>query len=238
MAKAKLKNKNAQTTGNELIENPEALAEKLTGFEQFLVKHKTIVLSVGVIIALAIGGILGYRYYIDRQDNLAQVEMFQAVYYFEEDNFETALNGDGNNYGFLDIIDNYGRTEAGNLANYYAGASYLMLGEFQKAIDHLDRFSSNDILVQARAYALKGDAYMELLNFNEAARNYERAANHEPNKFFSPRYHLKAALAYERLNNFDAAKRNYAKIVDDYFDSAEYQAARKHKARVEGLASR
>lgn len=238
MAKAKLKNKKAQGTGNELIENPEALAEKLTGFEEFLIKHKNIVLSVGLLIALAIGGVLGYRYYIQRQDNTAQIEMFQAVYYFEGEEFENALNGDGNNYGFLDIIENYGRTDAGNLANYYAGASYLKLGEYEKAIEYLEDFSADDILVQARAYALIGDANMELLNFNEAAKNYEKAANHEPNKFFSPQYHLKAGLAYERLNDFESARKNYAKIVDDYFDSNEYHTARKHKARVEGLASR
>jgi tetratricopeptide (TPR) repeat protein len=235
---AKAKTKTTGTSGNEIIENPEVLAEKLTGFEEFLIKNKSIVLSIGLVLALSIGGFLGYRYYIERQDSAAQIEMFQAVYYFEADSLQRALNGDGNNYGFLDIIDNYGSTDAGNLARFYAGVSYLKLGEYQNAIDHLKKFGADDLLVQARAYSLMGDAYMELLNFSEAGKFYERAANHSPNKFFSPQYHLKAGLAFERLNSLEAANKNYTKIVNEYYDSNEYQTARKHKARLDALASR
>jgi tetratricopeptide (TPR) repeat protein len=237
MARAKTK-KTTAPTGNEVIENPEVLAEKLSGFEEYLMRNKSIVLSIAAVIAITIGGFLGYRYYIDRQDSTAQIEMFQAVYYFEADDYQQALNGDGNNYGFLEIINRYGSTDAGNLSHFYAGVSYLKLGEFQNAIDHLSDFSADDFLIQARAYSLIGDAYIELLNFNEAGRYYERAANHKTNDFFSPQYHLKAGLAFERLNNNEAALRNYDRIVNQYFDSNEYQIARKHMARLEALASR
>jgi tetratricopeptide (TPR) repeat protein len=223
MARAKTK-KTTAPTGNEVIENPEVLAEKLSGFEEYLMRNKSIVLSIAAVIAITIGGFLGYRYYIDRQDSTAQIEMFQAVYYFEADDYQQALNGDGNNYGFLEIINRYGSTDAGNLSHFYAGVSYLKLGD--------------DFLIQARAYSLIGDAYIELLNFNEAGRYYERAANHKTNDFFSPQYHLKAGLAFERLNNNEAALRNYDRIVNQYFDSNEYQIARKHMARLEALASR
>src|SRR5690606_22276199 len=122
----------------------------------------------------------------------AQREMFQAVYYFEADSLDLALNGDGNNLGFLDIIDDYGITDAANLANYYAGAAFLKQGKFQVARLYLEDFKSNDLLVQARAYSLIGDTYMEEDNFEQAARYYSRAANYKPNKYFSPTYLMKA----------------------------------------------
>ena len=72
--------------------------------------------------------------------------MFQAVYYFEQDSLVKALNGDGNNYGFLEIIDEYGFSEAANLSHYYAGVSYLKLGNYNNAISYLNSFSSSDLL--------------------------------------------------------------------------------------------
>ena len=39
--------------------------------------------------------------------------------------YNLALNGGEGKYGFIDIIDNYGSTDAGNLANYYAGMAFL-----------------------------------------------------------------------------------------------------------------
>jgi hypothetical protein len=44
---------------------------------------------------------------------------------------------------------------------------------------------------------------------------------------------MKAALAYEKLNQNDKAKEAYDKIITLYWDSEEYQNARKLKARLE-----
>ena len=135
--------------------------------------------------------------------------MFQAVYYFEQDSIEFALNGDGSNAGFLKIIDDYGRTDAANLAHFYVGSIYLSQGEFQKAVDHLKQFSADDFFVQARAYALLGDAYMELDNTKDAISAYKRAIDHKENKFFAPRYLSKLAVAYEEAGDLDNAIKAY-----------------------------
>lgn len=223
--------------GTELLENPAAIQESFSRTEDFIKTNRTLVFSIGGLIALAIAGVFIYTMYMNNQNKEAQLEMYQAVYYFEADSLNRALNGDGNNYGFLDIVDRYGRTEAGNLANFYVGAIYLKQGQFENAIDYLDDFSSSDLLIQARAYALIGDAYMELNNFSEAARFYEKAADHRSNKFFSPQYLMKAAIAYERLNDNTKAIQIYDRIIDNYHDADEVQDARKHKARLEGLAA-
>jgi tetratricopeptide (TPR) repeat protein len=218
---------------NDLLEKPEALATKLEGAEHWVEENAKLVIGISAAIALIVAGYFGFNYYKQSQNEIAQNEMFQAVYYFEADSLKLALNGDGNNLGFLDIVNEYGITDAGNLANFYAGAAFLKQGEFENAIRYLEDFSSSDLLVQARAYSLTGDAYMEQKKYEEAAKYYSKAADYKPNKYFTPAYLMKAALAYEKLNENDKAKAAYDKVITNYWESQEYQNARKYKARLE-----
>lgn len=223
--------------GSDLIENPEALAEQLSRTEEFVQKNRNLVLIALVGIIAVVGGILGYRYYIQDLDSTAQQDLFPGQFYHEKDSTNKVINGDGINLSMLDIIDDYGSTKSANLAQYYVGVSYLKNGQYQECIDHMKKFSASDILVQARAYAVIGDAYMELGNFNDAAEYYDRAANYKANKYTSPQYLFKAALAYEKQNDLQTAIDRYQQVIDKYYGSSEYQDARKYKARLEALAS-
>ena len=218
---------------HELLENPEALKEKLAGAESWLEQNPKIVVGVAAAILIIVGGYFAFNYYKNSQNDLAQKEMFQAVYYFEADSLDKALNGDGNNLGFLEIIDEYSVTDAANLANFYAGVSYLKQGKFELARLYLEDFNATDLLIQARAYSLVGDSYMEEKKYDDAAKYYNKAANYKPNKYFSPSYLMKEALAYEKLNQNDKARETYDKIINLYWESSEYQNARKFKARLE-----
>lgn len=218
---------------HELVENPQALADKLQGAETWMERNPKTITGILVALVLIAGGYFGYKYYKDNQEVEAQREMFQAVFYFEADSLELALNGDGNHLGFVDIIDEYGVTDAAKLANYYAGASYLKQGKYEVARLYLEDFKSSDLLVQARAYSLIGDTFMEEKNYEDAAKYYDKAANYKPNKYFSPGYLMKAALAFEKNNQNDKAIAAYDKIIEDYFESPEFQDARKYRARLE-----
>ena len=222
----------------ELLENPDALRETLThGPEEFVKKNAGLLTGIAVAIALLIGGFFGYRYYKNTQNATAQEEMFQAVFYFEADSLSKALNGDGNNYGFLEIIDEYGGTDASNLAHYYSGVIYLKQGEYEEAIAQLGDFSSSDLLVPAKAYALTGDAYMELEQYGKAAEQYQKAADYKPNPFFTPQYLIKTALAQEANNSMDAAAKSYQRIVDEFPTANELQEAQKQHARLQTMAT-
>lgn len=231
MAKTKTKEGNE---GLDLIENPDVLVSKTEDFFNQK-KNQNLVFGIGGVIALIVVAYMGYQYYISNRNQEAQEEMFQAVYYFEADSLGKALNGDGNSYGFVDITDYYSGTEAANLANYYIGASYMKLGEYENAIRALKDFSASDALVQARAYALIGDAYMELDDFESAVSWFSKASDYNPNDEFTPIYLNKLALAYEVKGDMKKAADTYGEIVDDYFGSSQYQDAQKHKARIEGL---
>lgn len=216
-----------------VLENQEVLQEKVIGFEQWIEKHPKTIFGIVAVLLLAVAGYFGFNYFKGSQDAEAQKEMFQAIYYFEADSLNLALNGDGNNLGFIDIIDEFGFSDAANLAHFYAGVCYLKQGNYDAAILYLQDYSSNDLLVQPRAYSLIGDAYMEQQKYEDAVKYYNKAASYQPNKYYSPTYLMKAALAYEKLNQNDKAKEAYEKVITEFWDSAEYQNAVKLKARLE-----
>ena len=217
------------------LDNQEVVNQTLSKSEEFINKNKNYLILFFGIITISIAGFSIFSYLKSNQNVNAQNEMFQAVYYFEKDSLVQALNGDGNNYGFLEIIDEYSLSEAANLSRFYAGASYLKLGNYQNAINYLDQFSSSDLLVQARAYSLIGDAYVELEDFENAIYYFEKASSENPNQFFTPSYLLKLALVYEEVSDLKSAIKSYETIISDFKDSPEYQTSLKNKSRLEGL---
>lgn len=217
------------------IENTDAINETLSKSEEFINNNKNKIFTVlGVIVFLLLGFSI-FSYIKSNQNNTAQEEMFQAVYYFEKDSLVQALNGDGNNYGFLEIIDEYGLSDAANLSKFYAGASYLKLGNYENAINYLDEFSSSDLLIQARAYSLIGDAYVEIGDYDNAIYYFKKASNENPNEFFTPSYLLKLAIVYEETGNLESALDTYEEIIEEFKNSPEFQTSLKNKFRIEGL---
>lgn len=238
MAEKIAKNTKAVAKGaKEEVQNDILHSEIIDHPGDFFERNKNMLLAVAAGIALLAGGIFFYSQYRDGLNKEAQEEMFQAQYYFENDSLSKALKGDGNNLGFVQVADEYGSTKAGELAHFYAGYTLLKQGKFQEAIEHLEQFDNGDLLVQARAYALAGDAYAELNDLDNAAKKYKQAAEYKPNKYFSPTYLMKLAFVQEAQKDYTAAAATYDKIIKEYYESAETPDARKWKARAEGLAS-
>ena len=222
------------------LESAEVLQEKVIGIEHWIETNPRKVVGIlGVLLVLA-GGYFGYRYYINDQEEQAQKEMFQAARYFEKyidplnDSIRLAAEGDGNSLGFRDIIDEFSGTPAASLANFYMGVINIRQGNYKPARLYLEDFDANDLLVQARAYSLIGDTYMEEKDFSNAASYYARASAYKPNKEFTPVYMMKEALAYEKLNQNEKAIQVYEKLISEYGDSPEAQNAKKYLARLGG----
>ena len=229
--------KTTEATVNQPVEPKQETPElNLDLAEDFVQRNRTLLLGGLAVIVLLVGGIFFYRYYTNNKETEAQKYMFRAVNYFEADSLKKALNGDGVNDGLLQIASEYGSTKAGKLAHFYAGVALLKQGNYDEAISHLKDFSANDLLLQARAYSLIGDAYMEKKQATEAIEYYEKAANYEPNKYFTPTYLLKLGIAYEVAKQNDKAIEAYDKIITQYEDSAETITAKKYKSKLQGLA--
>jgi TolA-binding protein len=223
---------------NDLLENPEVLADRIEKGEDFLKKNSKVLAGVLIAAVVLIGGILFFQINTQNQNEKARAEMFQAVYFFEQDSIEFALNGDGINKGLLSIVEEYPRTDAANLAHFYIGSIYLSQKDFQNALTHLEDFSADDYLVQSKAYSLIGDANLELGNIDEAISQYTKAARTNENKFTTPKYLAKLAVAQEEAGKVEDAIKTYTEIEEKYYESFEFAIARKHKARLEGLAAK
>ncbi|QJX46819.1 tetratricopeptide repeat protein [Hymenobacter taeanensis] len=219
-----------------LLEDPDALAIRLAESEDFLRRNKNVLLGLAAVVILAVAGAFGYYLWRSSQDEKGQAAMFRAVSYWEADSLQKAMKGDGRNLGLERVASEYSGTAAGNLANFYAGVGALKEGKYQQAVDYLEDFSSDDLLVQARAYALLGDAHLELNQPKEAADFYSKAANHNANEYFSPGYLLKEAMARELTKDYTGAVTAYDKILTDYPTAAEASEAKQYKARDEAMA--
>ena len=215
-------------------EGIEAVESALSRSEQFIEDNQKIITTVVVIIIAIVGIYLGYKkFYLAPLEDEAQSQMFVAAQYFERDSFNLALNGDVNYPGFLGIIDDYSATKAANLANYYAGISYLHLGQFENAIEYLESFSANDKMLKPISMGAIGDAYMELENKEDAVSFYLKAASASVNEFTTPIYLMKAGQAYELMGDYKNALKTYNQIKEKHKKSAEGRVIEKYITRAE-----
>ena len=152
--------------------------------------------------------------------------------YFEKDSFNLALNGDGQFLGFLDVSNEYNLTNAGNLANYYAGLCYLHTAQYEEAIEYLSNFSSDDIILSTLALGCIGDAYLELEENSKALKYYEKAVENNDNEFTTPRYLMKQANILEMGEEFEEALEIYNQIKEDYSKSKIAQDIDKYIVRA------
>lgn len=196
--------------------------QTLTKTEQFLEKNaKQVGIAVAAVVAVVVSFWLYQTQIVDPKSKEAADEMAQAVKWFETEQMELAINGNTENYGLLDIIDEYGGTPAGNAAHYYAGVAYYRLGDFQSAIEQLDQYKKRDVATAAMAYSVIGDAFVELNQLDDAADYYMKAAEATVNDFTTPLNLWKAGLAYEGSGEKGKALKVYERIQSEFPDSRQ-----------------
>ena len=213
--------------------------------EQWIEKNSKPLFYGLVIVIVLILGFLGYnKYVIEPQETAASNELSFPRKHFNEANtaagsdidslLQLGLDGVDNKFGFLDISAQYNGTKAANIANYYAGVSYLKMKEYQKAIEYLSKFNSDDELLGPTALGAIGDAFADIDQAEDALDYYEKAANKKDNEFTTPLFLFKAGRTAMDLGQFSKAEKMFAKIkenypstdsgkdIDKYINSAKY----------------
>lgn len=187
-------------------------------------------LFIGLITAVVI--IFGYIGYTQLIEIPAEKKAANALVFAKKEftkanasndtaEFNTALNGAEGNFGLVDIADNYGSTNAGNLAKYYAGISYLNIKEYDKAISYLKDVSTNDAVLNTVIKGSLGDAYLANNNAEEALDYFTKAAELSKNKAVAPIYLLKAGRLALTLNNNSQAEELFTSIKNDFPTSTQ-----------------
>jgi tetratricopeptide (TPR) repeat protein len=214
-------------------DNLQELESALTRTEQFIEDNqKKITYVVGAVVVLVAVYLAFNRFYLQPKEQEALTQMFMAENYFEKDSFNLAINGDGNYLGFLDIIDDYSITKSANRAKYYAGISYLHLGQYEDAINYLKKFKTDDLLLAPIKAGAIGDAMLELGNNEDALKQYKKAYTETDNELTTPVYKMKAAKLLESMNKLDEALKLYEEIKKDYPESAEGTTVDRYIARI------
>ena len=207
------------------------LEQTLTASEAFFDKNKKTMLYALVAIIVIIAGYFLYNNYIVApREAKANDAIFKGQEYFAADNYEMALNGDGQGYmGFLNIAKEYGSTKAGNLANLYAGLSYAKLGKAQEAIECLKDFDDcGDEMVSPAALGALGNCYADVEQFDKAASTLVKAANKADNNSLSAMFLMAAGQIYEAQGENDKALECYETIKEEYINSMQYAEVDKY----------
>jgi tetratricopeptide (TPR) repeat protein len=188
-----------------------------------------------LVIVLVVAGWFSYQQLYQQPREAKAIEaMFRAEEYFRKDSAMLALNGDGQNLGFLKVMTRYSGTDAANLARFYAGSCYVKLGDNAKAVEMLEKFKTSSKGVQARAYKLLGDALADSGKKAEALSAYKKAAYHfEKDEVNSPEYLFMAAyFADQVLQDSKEAIALYEEVREKYPRSQQSYDAEKYLARM------
>jgi tetratricopeptide (TPR) repeat protein len=202
--------------------------------EKFIETYKNLIIIIVAAIIIVVLAIIGiHQYYYLPQEKEAQAAIFPGQNYFENEQWELALNGDSVGYiGFLGIIDDYGITKTAKLANRYVGTCYYNLNQPEEALKYLKKFSSSDKLIAATNLSLIGDCYVNLGEMQKGADYFKKAADKANSEILNPKFLIKAGRAYESLADYKNAVEVYNTIKNKYPNSQEAYGIEKYIERA------
>ena len=209
-----------ETKKQEELVNVEEVVNKS---EAFLTKNKNTIVGGIVAVVVVIAAVFCYNNYVKAPRELKASEaLFQAEQLFRAGNFEQALNGDSlGAMGFVTVADEFSGTDAGNLANAYAGMALAQLKKYEEAISYLNNFSGDDAMVAPAVLGTLGNCYAQLGQNDKAVSTLMEAASMSDSHSLSPIYLLQAGQIYEELGQNDKAVEAYKQIKNKYFNSMQ-----------------
>lgn len=210
------------------VKNAPEQEQEVTKTEAFFEKNKkAIIYGVVFIIAIIAGYILCDTYYLKPRANEANTELAKSQQLFDEQQYDKALTG------FQKVADEYGSTDAANLAQLYIGICQANLGKWQEAVDALESFSGkDDQMISPAAEGALGNAYANLNQLDKAVEHLKKAAKMADNNTLSPVYLIQAGEILESQGKKSEALQLYQQVKEQYVNSMQYQTIDKYIERV------
>lgn len=209
--------------------------ETLNSSEMAFLKYRKAIIAGVIAVIVIIAGIVVYNTYVKgpREDK-ANTAIAKGQDYFAAEQFDKALNGDGAGYpGFVSVAADYSGTDAGNLANLYAGLCYAHLDKWTEAAAYIEKYDGQgDQMISPAAIGALGNAYAHLKQLDKAVDLLKKAAKTADNNTLSPLYLIQAGEILEKQGKKDEALKLYQEIKDKYFNSMQYQTIDKYIERA------
>lgn len=209
--------------------------EALTQSEAFVVSNKKNIITAVVALVLLIGAYFAYIHlYANPRETKASTILAQGQELFKMNNYDKALNGDGQSFiGLIQLANQYSGTDAANLANLYAGLSFAQQGKYAEAIKYLEEFDSkDDAMISPAALGALGNCYASNGQLDKAVATLKEAAMSADNHTLSPIYLLQAGQILESQDKKEEAKSLYEEIKNKYYRSYAAQSIDKYIERA------
>ena len=209
--------------------------ETLNKSEAFFLKYKKAIIYGVLAVIVVIAGVIVYKQYVSApREDKASTALAKGQEYFQQDLYEKALNGDGAGFaGFVKVASDYSSTEAGNLANLYAGLCYAGLGKWNEAAKYLEEFDTkDDQMISPAAEGALGNAYAHLNQLDKAVSHLKNAAKNADNNSLSPTFLIQAGEILESQGKAAEALELYKEIKEKYVYSMQYQTIDKYIERA------
>ena len=209
--------------------------ETLNKSEAFFLKYKKAIIYGVLAVIVVIAGVIVYNQYVSApREDKASTALAKGQEYFQQDLYEKALNGDGAGYaGFVKVAADYSSTEAGNLANLYAGLCYAGLGKWNEAAKYLEEFDTqDDQMISPAAEGALGNAYAHINQLDKAVTHLKNAAKNADNNSLSPTFLIQAGEILESQGKAAEALELYKQVKEKYVYSMQSQTIDKYIERA------
>ena len=210
------------------------LVEAREHAQDFVDRNQNLIFGALAAVVLIAGGIFAYNNFFKKpKQKEALGQMWKAEQQFQQDSFALALTNPGVDYdGFKQLVEDYGSVPSGNAATYYAGISYLHLGEFDAAISYLNDVDAEGEVLPIMKYGALGDAYSEKGEFDKALSNYKKAVSAADNEALTPIYLMRLGMLNEKQGNLGEARKAYERVKKEYATSTLARDAAKYLVRL------
>ena len=203
---------------NETRTSIDELNESLSGIEKKVEENKKMIVWVlGAIVAIAVI-ILGYVYLIQEPNfENAKTEIAQADSKLALGQDSIALEA------YKAVADSYSN-DAANRAGLNAGIILFQQGKYEEAINYINKFDAEGVLVGPASQSLIGDCYVNLEKYDEAVKYFDKAISLAgDNDLYTPLFLLKKATVLREQGKFaeeakalEIIKNKYPNFVTGY----------------------
>jgi TolA-binding protein len=136
-------------------------------------------IGFGLLIAAAL--VIGSIVYFNKrtvENEKATTDLGKLLQYYDNGQFQIAIEGipERTVTGLKSIVENYGGTQAGNLARFYLANSYYHVGKIDDAMKQFEDFSPATQLLTVARFSGLGACFETKGQYKDAAEYFEKAA--------------------------------------------------------------